>query len=340
MSVEVLEDPAAFDELRAAWNGLVRHSVTNTVFLTYEWQTVWWEHLGEGDLFLIAVRSKDGTLVGIAPLFRGEDSAGRRVMEFVGCFDVSDYLDVIAHRDHVHQVCEAVMDTLAGSAIQWDVLSLCNIPEASPTRTLLADLARQQGYDVTLEVEDVCPVVTLPASWDEYLAALSGKDRREVRRKIRKAGRTARVDWQLMHTPEEISAHLDTFFDLHQKSHPDKAEFMDEQMQSFFRAMSSVLAEPGWLELVLLRFNDIPVAATIGFDYNNEILLYNSGYEPEGYYASLSPGWIVTAFHIENAIQRGRSRYDFLRGDEDYKYRFGGKDTRVYRLTVNKTAGG
>jgi len=336
MPVQVFSDAKGFEELRDGWNGLVSRSVTNTVFLTHEWQTVWWDHLGEGDLFVIAVQSDDGTLMGIAPLFRGLDSVGRRIMEFVGCFDVSDYLDIIADREYVEEVCRAVMDTLAGGEIDWDVLSLCNIPEASPTRTLLAELAEEQGYDVTLEVEDVCPIVTLPASWEEYLATLNGKDRREVRRKIRKAGRTARVDWQLLCTPAEVDEHLDIFFDLHQKSHPDKADFMDAEMKSFFRAMSSTLAEREWLELALLQFDGVPVAATLSFDYNDEILLYNSGYEAQGYYASLSPGWILTAFHVESAIERGKRRFDFLRGDEDYKYRFGGRDTLVYRLTVEK----
>lgn len=338
MSVQIFVDEQGFQELQATWNGLVGRSVTNTIFLTHEWQTVWWEYLGEGDLFLIAVRDDDGTLIGIAPLFRIVDDAGRQIMEFVGCFDVSDYLDVIADRDSVDVVCRTVMDALAGGEIEWDVLSLCNIPEASPSRTLLAELAEEHGYTVTMEVEDVCPVVSLPASWDEYLAMLSGKDRRELRRKVRKAGRTTRVDWQLLRTPDKIVENLGAFFELHQKSAPDKAEFMDAQMQGFFRAMTRVLAERQWLELALLQFDGIPVATTLTFDYNNELLLYNSGYEAEGYYAALSPGWVLTAFHIESAIERERSRYDFLRGDEDYKYRLGGRDTRVYRLTVARKA--
>lgn len=335
MPAEIFTHEQAFKDLQEAWNPLVARSVTDTIFLTQEWQAVWWEHLGEGDLFVIAVRNDDGALIGIAPLFRGIEDAGRRVMEFVGCFEVSDYLDVIAARELADVVCREVMDTLTGGEIEWDVLSLCNIPEASPTRTLLAELAGERGYNVTLEVEDVCPVVTLPATWEEYLEMLDGKDRRELRRKMRKAGRTARVDWQLLRTPTEIGEHLDTFFDLHQKSHPEKAEFMDARMKAFFRAMGKVLSERGWLELALLRFDGVPVAATLSFDYKNEILLYNSGYEAEGYYASLSPGWVLTAFHIQSAIERGRSRFDFMRGGEDYKYRFGGKDTRVYRVLVS-----
>lgn len=336
MSVELLVGTDAFERFQEEWNELVRGSVTHTIFLTHEWQTTWWEHLGRGDLFAVAVWDDDDALVGIAPLFRELDGAGRQVVRFVGCFEVSDYLDVIVDRDAVDLVCGRVMDVLAGGDIEWDVLSLCNIPESSPTRTMLAELAEERGYAVTLEVEDVCPVVELPASWEEYLSMLDGKDRREIRRKMRKAGRTARVDWQLLRSPEEVDEHLSTFFDLHKKSQPEKAEFMDAQMQGFFRAMAGVLAERDWLELVLLQFDGIPVAATLSFDYEGEILLYNSGYEAEGYYASLSPGWVLTALHVESAIERDKRRFDFLQGDEGYKYRFGGQDTRVYRLTVEK----
>ena len=35
-------------------------------------------------------------------------------------------------------------------------------------------------------------------------------------------------------------------------------------------------------------------------------------------------------------ISLGRRRFDFLRGDEVYKYRFGGQDTEVRRLVIAK----
>ncbi len=336
MSVKVFAGLEGFAALEQEWNDLVYRSITNVVFLTYEYQSVWWEYLGEGDLFFVAVRDETERLVGIAPFFRTEDNLGQQVIEFVGCFDVSDYLDLIADREHVEMVCRAVMEVLRDGEISWDILSLCNIPETSTTRTILAGLAHEQGYNAVLEVEDVCPVVDLPETWEEYLAMLEGKDRREIRRKLRKAGRTAQVEFQLLHTRDEILEHLDIFFDLHQKSHPEKAAFMSEPMKAFFRAMGQVLGERDWVELALLRFDGTPVATMLSFDYENEIQLYNSGFEATGYYATLSPGWVLTAYYIQNAIERGRRRFDFLRGNEDYKYRFGGKDTKVYRLTVEK----
>jgi len=336
MQIDVFRDESGFEILREEWNALLRRSEMNTVFLTHEWQSVWWAHLGEGELLIVTVRDDAGDLVGIAPLFCAEHADGQRKVEFVGCKDVSDYLDFIVAAGHTREVLRAVLEVLERNAPAWDVVRLCNVPETSPTCQVLAALATERGYAAEVVVDDVCPVVHLPDSWEAYLEMLGGKDRRELRRKLRRAARTAHMEFQLLCQPEEIEAVLPSFFELHQMSHPEKAAFMNEQMQGFFRAMSRAMSEKGWLELALLRFDNVPVAAMLAFDYEGEILLYNSGYQAEGYYATLSPGWVLIALHIQSAIERGRKVYDFLRGGEEYKYRFGGRDTRVYGLTIEQ----
>jgi CelD/BcsL family acetyltransferase involved in cellulose biosynthesis len=45
---------------------------------------------------------------------------------------------------------------------------------------------------------------------------------------------------------------------------------------------------------------------------------------------------VITAKAIELAIENGRTTFDFLRGNETYKYRFGAKDTKIYRQQINQ----
>ena len=97
--------------------------------------------------------------------------------------------------------------------------------------------------------------------------------------------------------------------------------------------MSAETAQAGWLKLFFIEVNGIEAAAMLCFDYNNEFLLYNSGYDPEQF-ANLSPGNVLTAYTIQEAIRLGRIRYDFLRGDEDYKFRFGAQPEPVYDLSI------
>ena len=115
-------------------------------------------------------------------------------------------------------------------------------------------------------------------------------------------------------------------------SHPDKARFLeDPQNMTFFRAIVPIVAACGWLQLSFLTVNDEPAAAYLCFDYDNRILVYNSGLVPQTF-AHLSPGIVLLAYLIRHAIDSGRSAFDFLRGNEEYKYRMGGHDHPVMLL--------
>src|SRR5262249_62107687 len=104
------------------------------------------------------------------------------------------------------------------------------------------------GFACRVEREERCPVIELPASWDDYLARLSGKDRHELRRKLRRAdGSRPRIE--VARTPAGISAFMDSFLALHRKSKVGKARFMDEPMERFFRESGAELAGAGWAAL-------------------------------------------------------------------------------------------
>ena len=77
------------------------------------------------------------------------------------------------------------------------------------------------------------------------------------------------------------------------------------------------------------------MAGYVYFSMGLTVYLYNSGYDP-GVHAALSPGWVLLAHLIERVIESGHRHFDFMRGDEGYKYRFGGKDERVLRLTISR----
>ncbi|MCL7453977.1 MAG: GNAT family N-acetyltransferase [Anaerolineae bacterium] len=335
MRTEVHFEEGGFWALKPEWNDLVHRSCCDTLFLTWEWQSTWWKHLGEGNLLLLGFRhGDDGRLVGIAPLFRTGDGNGRTVLYMIGCRDVSDYLDVIAEAGQEEAVYEALLDYLEDEGLEWDLLDLCNIPQGSQTFVRLREKAESRGYQTLVEVEDVCPIIPLPETWDEYLMSIDGKQRHEIRRKLRKAD-AADTRFIIVGPDDDLQAEMETFIDLHQKSTPEKDAFMDAQMQSFFFEVAQVLQDRGWLQLAFVEMYGDKTAGLLNFDYGDAILVYNSGYDPAKL-RHLSPGIVVTSRCIEYAISLGRRKFDFLRGDEVYKYRFGAEDTEVRRLLVAK----
>ncbi len=335
MKTQVYTDAGGFAALHQEWNPLLRDRASDTLFLTWEWQSTWWEHLGEGELYLIAVRD-GGHLSGIAPLYLTTSDDGLKTLSVVGCRDVSDYLDLIAASGQEAKVYGALLDWLeSDEAPAWDLADLCNIPSASPTHSLLAEMAADRGYQVHTEVEDICPIIPLPAAWDDYLNSLSKKQRHEIRRKLRRAEGSGQINWYIVNEEHDLAAEMEAFIELHQKSHVDKDEFMDAQMKGFFHAAAQVLHEAGWLQLAFMEVNGEKAATMLNFDYQDSIMVYNSGYNPHKY-ARLSPGIVLLSYCIQWAIELGRSKFDFLRGDEEYKYRFGAQPTEIYRLVIAK----
>jgi CelD/BcsL family acetyltransferase involved in cellulose biosynthesis len=336
MRIEVHFEAGGFWALRPEWNTLLHRSGCDTLFLTWEWQSTWWKHLGEGNLLLLGFRGgNDGRLVGIAPLFRTQTDDGLTVLSLVGCRDVSDYLDLIVERGQEDAVYGALLKYLESEVPTWDAMDLCNVPQDSPSLVRLRNLAEARGYRTLVEVEDVCPIIPLPSTWDAHLMSLDKKQRHEVRRKLRKADAEADTRFVIVGPEHDLQIEMQAFIELHQKSSPDKDEFMDPQMRGFFAGVAEVLRSRDWLQLAFVEMDGQKAASLLNFDYGDTILVYNSGYDPLQF-RHLSPGIIITARCIEHAIALGRSKFDFLRGDEAYKYRFGAKDTQVHRLLVAK----
>ena len=181
MKVESLPGFEGLDEGR--WNSLLASARQPFVFLSWQWQTAWAAAFLDGrPLHLLRVSDDAGALAGILPLY--EDSPGIR--RLVGGVDVSDYLDVIVPAGLEEDVWQALVQHRAGEGSEWDLHA---IRAASPTLEILPRLCSTAGLQTDVAAEERCPVLELPASWDAYLERLSGKDRHELRRKIRKLER-------------------------------------------------------------------------------------------------------------------------------------------------------
>ena len=89
------------------------------------------------------------------------------------------------------------------------------------------------------------------------------------------------------------------------------------------------------LQLMFMEVEGEKAAALFNFDYNGRTWVYNSGLDPDAF-GRLSLGVVLSSLAIEKAIELSHNTFDFLRGDEQYKYRFGAQDTEIFRLIVEK----
>ena len=107
---------------------------------------------------------------------------------------------------------------------------------------------------------------------------------------------------------------------------------MNAEMRAFFSSLAEAMAKVGLLRFGFLELDLVPVAAVMYFDYNDSIYLYNSGYDPR--YRQLSVGLLSKVLCIKDSIEKKKSRFDFLKGAEVYKYRLGGREIPLYRCQI------
>ena len=309
------------------WRGLVEQQVNGSVFLTPEWQQVWWERFGGGPralrVLLIGDQSKP---IGLAPMMREGDT-----LSFLGGTDLFDYRDFVFGTARPDEFYPALARCLG--AEPWRVLDLESIREGSPTLQHLPDLFRLDGYEVSVLPEDMVPGVHLPTSWDEYLAHLGKKDRHELRRKFRRLSEAG--EYRLVSsTVESLGEDVDQFLALMQESSDEKRDFLVPEREAFFRTVAARMMEEGVLRLFFLELNGQRVAAVVCFDYAGSRLLYNSGYQLA--YRHYAVGLLLKALCVSQAIEEGLGYFDFLRGIEAYKYDLGGQDVALYRILVRR----
>ena len=318
-----------FDSIAGEWECILPHTGANTIFITPWWQQLWWNRYGNDDSELEILSIRDGdTLLGIAPLMTRGDT-----LSFLGDTDLFDYHDFL-----VREGCEdPFYDTLWQhiESMDWQRMELKSLRESSETLRRFPAFAQTSGWTSTVTDEDVSPFADLDASWDEYVAGLRKKDRHELRRKLRRLNNGNEASQYAFDDPGEIADAMPEFFRLMRASRPDKDDFLTSDREQFFSELAQELSSRDQFRLFFLEINDVRVASCICFDYNGSYLLYNSGYDPE--YSALSVGLLNKALCIQEAIESGKSKFDFLRGNERYKYNLGGTNQTIHELVIHRS---
>ena len=332
MIIQTITGSEAFSQLATEWDILAAQGITNTPFQTLAYQESWWRNLHPegGTLHTIVVRQDDNSLIAIACLF-----VHNGILHFNGCVEETDYLDLIVSAPHAETGWTAVLETMTQPDFPaWHTAQFCNIPADSPSRPLLADLAQKHGLSCQEEIFEVCPIISLPGSFEGYLEQIDSKQRREINRKLRRAtGADAQL--VIIGPDDDLEQAVNDFLELLQKSTFEKNDWLNPGRRAVFHETAKSAMAAGTLQLLFMEVDGTKAATLFNFDYNGRIWVYNSGLDPDAF-GQLSLGVVLTAKAIEWAAENGRSEFDFLRGNETYKYRFGAVDTEIFKITLTK----
>ena len=328
------------EPLATKWNALVETGVTNAPFLRYEYLSTWWSTKGGGEWeqasqLAVITACEASQLVGIAPLFLTTNRDRQTALMLLGSIEISDYLDLIVSPDRHHAFVSGLLSWLKSDfSSGWQILDWYNLPENSPSLAALKTSAAENNWDFAEDIYQPSPFIHLPGDFETYLNGIDKKQRPEIRRKIRRAEESGRgMRWYIVSDASQLDAEMEEFLTL-MAHDPEKAAFLTDTMRVQMKKSVSVAFSAGYLQLAFLEVDGEKACAYINFDYDNKIWVYNSGLDRR--FMDLSVGWVLLGYLLQWANDHKRAEFDFLRGDEDYKYKFGGQKRHVMRVKINK----
>jgi CelD/BcsL family acetyltransferase involved in cellulose biosynthesis len=336
MIIERLESPEEFLKLRNEWDELLHSAASDCVFLTHEWLYTWWKHLaGNRTLSILTVRS-NGRLEGIAPLTLRPPQYSRWTpcaLEFVGSGVIgSDYLDLIVRQGSEEGVLLLIARYLN------DARLLLQLNQLRRGVGMAADMVRHleaKHWRVTEAKLNICPYIDLSShTLESYLATLSSNQRYNFQRRLRNLRNNSSFQMRCASSADEADQMLDTLIQLHCRrweSRTDASEaFQTPDIVAFHKEFVQLALKRGWLRLLSLWLDGRPVAALYGLRYGAGFSFYQSGFDPA--YSKLSVGLVMMGLAIQSAIDEGALEYDFLHGDEEYKFHWASETRDIGRI--------
>jgi tetratricopeptide (TPR) repeat protein len=351
MHIDLIEGQQRLVELRANWDAVYDADPEAQFFLSWPWMSKWLGTLSHPWFVLGAkLRANASDYVAFLPLRlrtkelkRGDDHRFYNALNLAGNY-ASDYTGFICAPQFEDKALPALARRL--KQMNWARFHL-EYFRASPQRTrLFLDPFMHDRFALTQssrinpdKVNNlVCPAVALPIDWDGYLATLSANTRQKIRRHLRtlEASSDLRITLSTAETAEHDVKTLLHFWASQWGAR--KGNRLRGILQTNLTMLTHCL-RAGMLFMPVLWNRDTPVAVLATFiDRQKKSLLFYMGGR-DASFDDPPPGFVLHAYSLRFAVTNGFMTYDFLRGDEAYKYSFGAKDRLIACIDVTTSNG-
>ena len=352
MQVDLIETYAEFERLKSNWNHVYQSDPEAKFFLSWIWFSQVFKRYLTGWCVLAAKReTESGRYVAFFPLrLKTRMSKSRR--QFVneihmgGSFFWADYTGIICSPEYEEEAIQSICIKL--KQMNWTKLYLKHF-DVSEKR-----LAFFTGhFDGSMFLKEnrnsisardsinnlICPYIELSDDFETYLMEkLSANTRQKFRRFMRKVENSE--DFRITHSvPETDERDLDILIDFWKKRWVHRKGKDVEKLGYKYKEIMQTGLEGGTVYMPMLWRGDTPLGGLGSFvDRQKKSLLYFVAGRDESY-TNPPTGFVLHAHSIRWAIENGLKTYDFLRGDESYKYSFGATKRRIKYVVLSTKSG-
>ena len=329
LTLEVIEEVSRLREFQGEWSLFTRTIPTLTPFQLPEWLLTWWSHFGSGKPHVLVFRH-DHQIAGIHPCFLHRWN-GRRQLTLIGS-GISDYLDPVWQPQYSAAILEGLGNHLHDN-LDWDI---CDWQDLS-TETPLKPLKPGHRFLIETHADSPCSEVNLALPFEEFLRNRPKGLRRNLRRYGERARAIGPVRFDV--SREADAEIMNALIDLHAARWTKTGEagmIQANGSAEFLLEIAGILARSDMLRLFSLRFNGPIVAAILAFRNASTIFGYLSAFHPE--YEHLDFGHALICEALRYSQEQGFCAWNFLRGEEPYKFVWGAQPIPKCRLVIRRNA--
>jgi CelD/BcsL family acetyltransferase involved in cellulose biosynthesis len=319
-SISVIDAMEGWEGLAEEWRSLLATSRSASFFLSWEWLSAWMDCcIGDDRRLFVVVFHEKGSLVGVAPFYICTRSKGPftlREVRLLGSPEAgSDYLDVVSRMGREKDIANALYDFLMEEAEdEWDLLCMQDVPADALFLLHFLKRIQAEGKYAELAQGSYCPIVNLPVTHANLMGQLSPWRRKKFKQDIRVINREKDVVHSVFRG-DDVASRLGMFFRLYEEKGGWPGETLRILVQRFLDRCDG--EKP--LQLDMLSVNGRDVAGLLHLKHQKALAMYLMAVD-KGYNPKISLGNLLVGLCLKNAIEEGHEVYDFLKGDESYKF--------------------
>ena len=331
MKATIIEESESLQALEPVWRALAEER--GNAFVTPEWFFAFLRHYGgESRPFVAVAHSEDGAVAGLLP-FVLSTTGRRRLLQFAGA-NLGDLFHPVCAEAAEEAVITACAAGLGERRRDWNIAVLHHVLTEDAWPNIFAAAS---PTPLALVRDATVPLPYLPLAgldWDAFLAARSASLRKALSYELRRLERSHVVTFSRATRAEHVPARMERFLSLHDLrwSLRGGSSLGTARAHAFLGDFAAAAFDAGWLRLWSMEIDESPVAAWLGWRIGRRYAFFQSGFDPA--WSRHSPGLLLVAHTIRQAIEEGAEEYDMLLGDEAYKERFRPERREVQNVAV------
>ena len=332
LQISEINTKEQFYEMKNYWDETLNRSTENNIFLTWEKMAPSVNYMEAKSSLKILCATEGNELVGIAP-FR----ITHRRLKGLLSYDIieplaygeTDYTGIIITKQEEQCLHQFIVHLL--SQKDWDFMNFPDLPQTAQTLALMRTAKDIPKFEAIKGA--ICPYIAIPGTKDKLLANLNSKFQKKLRNSLHKLeSEQGKVELRNYYELGSLDKTMEIFVKLHQKRWTARGEpgrFSNQKSLELTKQTARYFAEKDWLRLYFLTVNNKPVAAELNLEYKEKMYCHLKGLDPD--YYKYRVGSLLTFKVLEECVKKRISEYDFMQGDEAYKFDW----TNKFRQNMN-----